>query len=485
MSAMTVSRMTISALFLTAVLSVSAPGRAQDVPYANYLVGDRALGLGGAFVGLAEDGSAIYHNPAGLSLVPENALSASFWVAGVRHRELDRGWMTGEGGADFSNTELDFPPLVFTVVSRLGDPDENGHKRHALGVAILKPLRQDYRFSAVNAAATSLSSLDIVHRDSARWYGVSYAYGLPSPRLAFGVSAFVTLRSLVHEEIEVHGQRGLPAPTPESHTLSRHSLFSATLRDLVWRVGITWDPNRCWRIGIMAQLPGISLGGPASNRQLTLDIDGAGVMTAESVAHPDLRAWRNMPWEVRVGATRFLGRHGLITVDGSIHGGSGTEGSPSILIRDTAVPRPLMLANQGYLAPSFRVAVGAEYVYRDRYPLRGGVLVYSSGSPSVPALSDMPAVPDISTIGWSLSGGLVLPGGKHVQLGTALIHSFGTASALTQEPIGPASYTATDTSETTLLMFVSGGIGGAKVLLEEGKKYLEEQGEEPERPLEP
>lgn len=64
--------MTTSTLVLTAALALSAPVAAQDIPYANYLVGDRALGLGGAFVGLAEDGSATFHNPAGLSLVPEN-----------------------------------------------------------------------------------------------------------------------------------------------------------------------------------------------------------------------------------------------------------------------------------------------------------------------------------------------------------------------------------------------------------------------------
>ena len=458
-----------------ATLAFATTGQAQDIPYANYLVGDRALGLGGAFVGLAEDGSATFHNPAGLSLVPENALSASFWVAGLRHRDVSDGWMTTEGTSDLKETRLDFPPLVFTVVTRLGEADEHGHKKHALGAAILKPLRHDYRFAASRDAGGSLSSLDIVHSDNARWYGVSYAYGMRSPRLAFGASAFVTLRTLLHEEIEAHGQRGVPAPTPESHSLARHSLFEATLRDLVWRVGLTWDPMTCWRIGVMAQLPGISLGGPAKSRQLTLDVDLDGTMTTEQIEHPELRAWRSIPWELRVGATRFLGRDGLITADLSLHGSTGDADTPNVLIRDATVPRPLMLANEGYRSLSYRLAVGGEYVYRGRYPLRGGMLVYSSGTPAVPAQATSPSVPDITTVGWSLSGGLALPGGQHVQLGAALIHSFGVASALDQTAVGPASYVATDTAETTLLMFISGGIGGAKVLLEKGEQWLEEQ----------
>ena len=462
-------------LVVCLLLSWSGHARAQDVPYVNYLVGDRALGLGGAFVGLAEDGSATFHNPAGLSLVPENAVSTSFWVAGLQHRKLDGGWSTDGGTADFSDTGLTFPPLVFTAVTKVGEPDDNGQHTHSVGVAILKPLRQDYRFAHVDEAGNQLSTMDLVHRDNARWYGVSYALRLPY-RVSVGMSAFLAIRDLSHEEIEAHGQNGPPQPTPESHVLSRHYLLEATLRDLIWRFGATWDPNPCWRIGVMFQLPGISMRSSASIRQFTLDLDPNGVMTAETVARDDLRPWRPVPWELRAGVTRFLGERGLMTFDVAMHGGAGSEPSPVLLIRQNDIPRPSMMSTSSFMRPSLRLAVGGEYVYRKRFPLRGGIMYYGSGLPDVPEQSDVPFVSDMRTLGASLSGGLLISD-HQVSVGTAIVHAWGTGSALDQSGVGPARYRAADASETTMLVFISGAIGGAKALMERGGRWLEEQQE--------
>src|SRR5436190_10916871 len=51
-------------LLLSALLFVSTPALAQQIFEA---VGSRALGMGGAFVGVADDSTAVYWNPAGLS----------------------------------------------------------------------------------------------------------------------------------------------------------------------------------------------------------------------------------------------------------------------------------------------------------------------------------------------------------------------------------------------------------------------------------
>ena len=41
-------------------------------------VGARALGMGGAFVGLADDQSALYFNPAGLTQIPNRSFSTNY-----------------------------------------------------------------------------------------------------------------------------------------------------------------------------------------------------------------------------------------------------------------------------------------------------------------------------------------------------------------------------------------------------------------------
>src|SRR4029077_18132794 len=63
-----------------ALLTPLRPGPARATPYAGEFlrigVGARALGMGSAFVGLADDGTAAYWNPAGLATLSEHQLTA-------------------------------------------------------------------------------------------------------------------------------------------------------------------------------------------------------------------------------------------------------------------------------------------------------------------------------------------------------------------------------------------------------------------------
>ncbi len=59
------------------VLSLSKPVLADQFHYNNFLVGDRAIGLGGAYAGIADDASGVYYNPAGLAFALSNDVSGS------------------------------------------------------------------------------------------------------------------------------------------------------------------------------------------------------------------------------------------------------------------------------------------------------------------------------------------------------------------------------------------------------------------------
>lgn len=74
---------TLALAALTFAMLASAPAvRAQGTPYAaSFLeipIGGKALGLGGAFTAVADDGTAFYWNPAGVSLVRNKLLSAMY-----------------------------------------------------------------------------------------------------------------------------------------------------------------------------------------------------------------------------------------------------------------------------------------------------------------------------------------------------------------------------------------------------------------------
>ena len=69
------NRSTRIALATLSLLSASA--YADQFHYSNLVVGERAMGLGGAFTAVADDASAIIYNPAGLGFALSNDLSGS------------------------------------------------------------------------------------------------------------------------------------------------------------------------------------------------------------------------------------------------------------------------------------------------------------------------------------------------------------------------------------------------------------------------
>ncbi|MGQ9560623.1 MAG: UPF0164 family protein [Candidatus Oleimicrobiaceae bacterium] len=61
-------------IFATAGALLGGPGK-YGASFLNFGIGARALGLGGAFVAAADDGSSFYWNPAGLARIPHAELS--------------------------------------------------------------------------------------------------------------------------------------------------------------------------------------------------------------------------------------------------------------------------------------------------------------------------------------------------------------------------------------------------------------------------
>ncbi|MEN9833841.1 MAG: hypothetical protein RL011_34, partial [Pseudomonadota bacterium] len=57
--------------------TVATPLLADQFHYNNVLVGTRAMGMGGAFAGIADDASGIYYNPGGLAFALSNDIQGS------------------------------------------------------------------------------------------------------------------------------------------------------------------------------------------------------------------------------------------------------------------------------------------------------------------------------------------------------------------------------------------------------------------------
>ena len=93
------------------------------------IIGDRALGMGGAFVALTDDPSAIWYNPAGLAWISGDLLTLSgnaYTFQKLRHQSFAtfRAQSGQQSQADFTTSSvMAFPStLTYGTAFESGDP---------------------------------------------------------------------------------------------------------------------------------------------------------------------------------------------------------------------------------------------------------------------------------------------------------------------------------------------------------------------------
>ena len=128
----------IAALAMSLCLSAN-PGSAQVSNYSTYLFGERAMGMGGAFTGLASDASAAFYNPAGLAFQMRSQISASISLNAITRVELEDGFRTEIGDADLIHEFNGAVPLFVGMVRKVGSEDDFGFARHALALSTVYP----------------------------------------------------------------------------------------------------------------------------------------------------------------------------------------------------------------------------------------------------------------------------------------------------------------------------------------------------------
>jgi long-chain fatty acid transport protein len=151
----------MSRLLATAalVLALALPQGAGAAGFGRpNLVGAPAIGMGGAYAAIADDASAIYHNPAGISLIPQTSLLLDIGVV-IPDRQYQPADCTVTapdlpgcaGGATTRRNEREMmtpmlvPALAFST--RFGKAYGEGASRLAIGFAAYQSYGDSIRFS--------------------------------------------------------------------------------------------------------------------------------------------------------------------------------------------------------------------------------------------------------------------------------------------------------------------------------------------------
>jgi hypothetical protein len=449
-------------LWLWPVQVWADPFHFQGIP-----LGQRALGFGGAFTGLADDPSSAYYNPAGLVWTGDSALSASLTLNAFDRQTIRRGYRTPMGETDLRHEAGPSLPGSVAFLKRMGKRRADGERAHAIGLSSFTVEQRTLGFDVEvqDGPGRDVATLSVDRSSRTSWQGLSYAYRALD-RLSFGLTGFLSLTRNQYREELIVAALGAPAGSGSFQTdaayWSGHRV-DADVKNLLTRFGVLYQPHDQVRVGLMVQPPSLHVRGRSSVRERHLDTDVVGGSgTFFNATQRNLPAHYPMPWEIRAGVSYKPFAWWTLALDASVYGPTGSAKLPVIAVgRRRPDPETGAVPGLGrfelerwHRKTSGNVAFGTEIVVRNLVALRAGVFSSLSAAPDVPRQSRDYRAPDIHRFGGALSVG-IMAAGYDLSLGAAGL--YGRGDALAYDVGNDAMpYQRTGVREATLFVFLTG-----------------------------
>jgi hypothetical protein len=182
------------AVFFTAcLLGYLANAFADDTHYQDYIIGGRALGLGGAFTALSNDPSGIYLNPAGIVDISRSNLQFSTSLYGFEKSAIASRPDVPIPGIDVQVADLIVVPASAGSIQTFGDKID-GQPQNAWGFSLVVP-----SFRSYSSAADEPTRYKRNVQDRELWSGIGYARRM-GERLRLGISGFYVFRTVQDRE---------------------------------------------------------------------------------------------------------------------------------------------------------------------------------------------------------------------------------------------------------------------------------------------
>jgi len=456
------------------------------VYYRSIPIGERAIGLGGAFTGVANDPSATYYNPAGIVRGGRFGLLGSFTSIVFSRRKIDDAF-DGPGQAETftSKNTTTLPRFIGTTV-KFGRKKFGDDHQFAIGYSTLETSENDFSVGVTQNNAAASQDLRITDDYGSRWYGVSFAAEV-TQKSAVGFTIFLSDQSLGYDEDiglatggSFDAQTGVRAGG-DSVTSSGDIRVSAY--HFVPRLGWLHRINPRWTIGLMFQTPGIPLKQKGNVlRRITMSQPPA-ESTFFLFDENDLKAKVPIPFELRAGFGFQIAEHTLMSFDASITGPVKDQA----LFPNSAELAPLNGSLGTYLpsttgrrwTPNF--AIGAQHNF-GKVVVAGGLFTNFSAAPSVPSTSNQFVPSQVNLWGASISVGLDTQGYRFSFGANGL---FGKGEALAAEVDQDASvlsYQRTQATNGALVLYVAGAISIATKTAERLKDRRSSDKEDTDEP---
>jgi hypothetical protein len=454
-------------------LFATAEAGADDTHYRGIPIGAHAIGLGGAFTGVADDVSAAYFNPAGLVLPGGLGIAAGLTINAWERIKFDDVFAGTESvGATFKSSRS--VPIFVGAGIRFGPLDRDDNRPNSMALSVVDPIYSTgSTFLKFESQPPELSdSYRISQSDRATWYGISYARRL-SRKQSLGASLFLSVRKLYHSEVGLSLDGGMPLPSDPSifegvSSTANNQALDFKAFHFVLRFGWLYKLKPQVQLGIMVQLPGIPLkqrvnvfsqGFINDNRDPSTPL-----LTDPYYLDRDVDARLPLPGELAVGVQYWPAEKVMLSVNAWVY-----TPVPSHNRVDISEPVPvggLFFDDDTKRLATGNVAVAGDFFIRKEVSIEAGFFTDLSSAVRVPSDPTHYYNARTQRLGGTLSVAVNVAG-IALAVGSTFIYGRGDATgAVVNFDDLTASYTTTQLSSRIVYLHLTGatravvGLGG-------------------------
>jgi long-chain fatty acid transport protein len=411
------------------LISMTSPSWGQDGNYQDYIMGQRAAGMGGAFTAIANDPSAGFYNPAGFATQERLQVGMAINLQALEYRQLESGLLRPEGQLDLERWEFVLRPSSVGVAARFGPRDQFGTPMIGGGFTIVIPYLNQIRFrsalSSFMGSELRRSTIFMQRDDQTLMAGPSLSLRLGP--LAIGITGFYTHRSFAWS---LSNNAAFSKCQPTS--LQNCDLFNASnvlsnvegwVGQLNFRLGILAQLNPRWRLGFMASLSSLRLWGNGSFfiHQFALSRDEENKPTEQFTQRSGLKVRSPLPWSFRLGVAAEPSQNHTFAFDLSIYLPQKYQ-----LLELPTIQRIFHYPNQIHNHLVINLHLGGEHRLTPKIPFRWGLFTNFSSAPDIPDNTSEPHLAQIHMFGATTSIGLYFWG---ISFDLGLAASYGQGMA--------------------------------------------------------
>ena len=442
---------------------VANRSEAQALYYRSIPIGERAMGLGGAYTGIANDPSSTYYNPAGIVTGGRFQLMGSLSSLVFTRRTVENAFESENLRTDFTSTGTTTLPSFIGTVVKFGKKRFGDHQ-FAVAYSTFEVAREGFGVGLTEIEDPASLDLRITQRYRDRWYGVSFA-AQALKDLALGLSGFLADQSGSYREdigiasggmLEATGQRVGGDSITSSTGISSGGYL------LVFRLGALYRINPRWQLGFMFQPPGAPLKQDGNVFRRVNTIVSGTEPTYFLFDEDDLSTNQPIPFELRTGFEFKINATTVLSADAAVTGPIRDRdlfARPEEL-QDLPGGLGIYFANSTARRWTPNVSIGTEHMF-GKAVVAGGLFTNISSAPNVPETTTEYTPDQVNMFGASVSIGVDTKGYRFTLGATGY---FGRGDALSfslDRDAMVSGYVRTKSNVSALVLYIAGAVSVA------------------------